>query len=253
MSADAKASDATATSADAKASDATATTPTRVLRTVVFLGSARNIVPAWGGDKRLGDRVFKYVLNALRTREEKQGGVVIKHEVTVYDPLVVFGKGGALASSGAEVQAPVHWTPPDQVTAGAKDMATTITKADCFVIISTEYNHSPPPALTALLDHFGPSCFGGKPSAVITYSGSPFGGARAAMTIQPLLHELGCLPVSKMAHLPTAHTLFDEDGKPRDENNQMLSQVPGAFQQLEWMAVAMKNHRAVAPEVFGNN
>ena len=27
-------------------------------------------------------------------------------------------------------------------------------------------------------------------------------GARCAMSIQPVLHELGCLPVSKMVHLP---------------------------------------------------
>ena len=29
------------------------------LKTVVFLGSARNVVPPWGGCARLGDRVLK--------------------------------------------------------------------------------------------------------------------------------------------------------------------------------------------------
>ena len=32
-------------------------------------------------------------------------------------------------------------------------------------------------------------------------------GARCAMAIQPVLHELGCLPVSKMVHLPAPQAI----------------------------------------------
>jgi len=223
-----------------------------VLRTVVFLGSAKNVSPPWGGDKRLGDRVYKYVTNTLNTRESKIGSVSVKHDVTVFDPLVVFGKGGELSSSGAEVQTPQFFLSNDQTPAGMAQMLATIKQADAYVVISPEYNHSPPPALTSMLDHFGGGNYGGKPSAIVTYSMGPFGGARAAMMLQPLLHELGCLPVSKMTHLPEPASIFDDKGVPLDDKHRMLNQLPGMLTQLEFMALAMRAQRALAPEVFGN-
>jgi hypothetical protein len=76
-----------------------------LLKTVVFLGSARDITPPWGGCSRLGDRVLKYTLQVLQDagRAPKVGDKVIEHEVVTYDPLEVFGAEGALADSGAEV------------------------------------------------------------------------------------------------------------------------------------------------------
>jgi hypothetical protein len=38
------------------------------------------------------------------------------------------------------------------------------------VVVSPEYNHSVPPALSNTLAHFGGSLFAFKPSAVVTYS-----------------------------------------------------------------------------------
>ena len=43
------------------------------LKTAVFMGSARNVVPPWGGDARLGDRVLKHVLSVLKARDEAYG------------------------------------------------------------------------------------------------------------------------------------------------------------------------------------
>ena len=45
----------------------------RTLSTVVFVGSARDVVPPWGGDSRLGDRVLKHVLAALGERKSTFG------------------------------------------------------------------------------------------------------------------------------------------------------------------------------------
>jgi hypothetical protein len=75
----------------------------RVLNTVVFMGSSRDIVPQWGGDSRLGNRVLAYVKNALANRETKLGDETVSHNVTVFDPLEVFGDGGALSKSGGAV------------------------------------------------------------------------------------------------------------------------------------------------------
>lgn len=62
---------------------------TRRLNTVVFLGSARDVVPPWGGEKRAGDRVLKWVQNTLASRTATYGSETISHDVTVLDPLEV--------------------------------------------------------------------------------------------------------------------------------------------------------------------
>jgi hypothetical protein len=77
---------------------------TVTLKTIVFLGSSRNVTPPWGGDSRVGDKVLKYVQSQLDGRESKVGPLTVTHEVTVYDPLVIFGPGGPLEASGAGLQ-----------------------------------------------------------------------------------------------------------------------------------------------------
>jgi len=42
--------------------------------------------------------------------------------------------------------------------------------ADAFVLVSAEYNHSIPPGLSNMLDHFGGSVYAFKPSGLVTYS-----------------------------------------------------------------------------------
>merc|ERR1712050_749872 len=129
------------------------------------------------------------------------GTLAIQHDVTVVDPADVFAKDGALAAvSSGELTVPTFFLselPPE--TAELKDM---ITNADCYVIVSPEYNHTVPPALASVMGHFGGSCYAGKPSAICTYSPGPWGGQRGALGICVMCHELGCLPVSKMVGYP---------------------------------------------------
>ena len=42
--------------------------------------------------------------------------------------------------------------------------------ADAYVIVSGEYNHSIPPALSNMMDHFGGSSYAYKPSGIVCYS-----------------------------------------------------------------------------------
>ena len=57
-------------------------------------------------------------------------------------------------------------------------LATSIRGADGFIIVSGEYNHSIPPALSNLLDHFLEEYFW-RPSGIVCYSAGAFGGVRA--------------------------------------------------------------------------
>lgn len=190
---------------------------TITLRTVVFLGSARNIVPPvravivvpishcfrpssisrvssrtmcrpptaqWGGDSRLGDRVLAWVQSALASRTASVGTDTVTHQLRIVDPLEVFGPGGALAHSGGELKAPAFFTAPDQLPAAAKQLQDDIKDADCYLIVSPEYNHSIPPALASVMGHFGGSNYKCKPSGIVCYSPGPFAGMRAAMAIQ---------------------------------------------------------------------
>ncbi|KAL7481040.1 hypothetical protein ACHAW6_006716 [Cyclotella cf. meneghiniana] len=216
----------------------------RTIKTVVFMGSAKNITPPWGGDSRLGDRILSWVKNVLSTRKETLGSDSIIHDVYVVDPLDVFAPNGALSGfTGAEMRAPTFFMKPDELPPATKELGEKIRQADCYLIVSPEYNHTIPPALSSVMGHFSGSYYKCKPSGIVTYSPSPFAGMRAAMAIQIMCHELGCLPVSKLCGIPNVGDLFEPDGKPKDEENRLLKQLPELLTQLEWMAVAMANQR----------
>ena len=197
------------------------------LRTVVFMGSARNRPAKWGGPARLGTRVLRYVVRSLEARTEP------KHEVVILDPtelrLPVLEAPQFYYADGE--------APPELEAASAK-----VDAADAFVIISPEYNHSIPPALSNLLDHFGGSKYACKPSGLVTYSSGQWGGVRAAMQLRALTSELGCLSVSRTCAIPNAAEAFDEEGTPADPAR-WEKMLGGVLNQLEWMAAAMKNHR----------
>ncbi len=133
-----------------------------------------------------------------------------------------------------------------ELPAAAKELQQAIKDADCYLVVSPEYNHSIPPALSSVMGHFGGSNYKCKPSGIVTYSPSPFAGMRAAMAIQIMLHELGCLPVSKLCGIPTVSDLLKEDGTPIDPDDRLLKQLPELLTQLEWMAVAMRNQRQLS-------
>lgn len=212
------------------------------MKTVVFMGSARNVSPPWGGDNRLGDRVLNWVKTTLTNRSEQLGNDTIKHDFSIVDPKEVFDKDGALAEiSAGELTVPTFFL--KELPPKAQALKDSIVGADCYVIVSPEYNHVIPPALASVMGHFGGSCFKCKPSAIVTYSPGPWGGMRAAMTICNMCHELGCLPVSKLCGLPMVGDLLKEDGSPVDADNRMLKQLPDMLTQLEWMAMAMKKQR----------
>lgn len=65
-----------------------------ILKLVVFMGSARNVVPPWGGDARLGTRVMNHVKTVLDSHAGKLGEDTIKYDYKVVDPIEVFGPGG---------------------------------------------------------------------------------------------------------------------------------------------------------------
>ena len=85
-----------------------------------------------------------------------------------------------------------------------------------------EYNHTIPPALANLLDHFLEEYFY-KPSAIVCYSVGAFGGVRAAIALRAMLGETSGMSSSSIPSIfliAKVQDAFREDGSPitRDTN-----------------------------------
>ena len=73
------------------------------------------------------------------------------HMMHFVDPIEVFSKDdGALSYSGGELSAPTFFM-GDKLPEKAKALQEIVRSADCYLIISPEYNHSIPPALLVVV------------------------------------------------------------------------------------------------------
>ncbi|MEA1887150.1 MAG: NAD(P)H-dependent oxidoreductase [Bacteroidota bacterium] len=88
--------------------------------------------------------------------------------------------------------------------------------SDGFLIVTGEYNHSIPPALKNLLDHFQKEYYF-KPSAIASYSAGNFGGVHCAVHLRAILGELGMPSISSMLPMPFIGKLFDKNLVPQNE------------------------------------
>jgi NAD(P)H-dependent FMN reductase len=119
-------------------------------------------------------------------------------------------------------------------------LATLYRAADAFVIVTGEYNHSVPPALSNLLDHFLEEYFF-RPSAIVSYSGGSFGGVRAAVQLRAMLCELGMPSTPSMFPVPKVSTAFGDDGVPTDPA--ITKRFQRFASELEWYAEALRDRR----------
>jgi NAD(P)H-dependent FMN reductase len=184
------------------------------LNIVLFYGSVRR--------DRQGIRAARFAERRLQARG---------HTVSVVDAL--------------EVQLPLldrmyKEYPKGEAPEVLERLATMYRAADAFVIVTGEYNHSIPPALTNLLDHFLEEYFF-RPSAIVSYSGGQFGGVRAAVHMQALLCELGMPSIASTFPVPRVGSAFDEEG------NELTPGAGRRFErfaaELEWYAEALKRQR----------
>lgn len=119
-------------------------------------------------------------------------------------------------------------------------VAKILKKADAFIVVSAEYNHSIPAALKNILDYFQKEYFY-KPSGIVTYSAGPFGGVRAAMQLRAILCELGTPSIPSTFPISKVQDSFDDDGKAIDEayNKRVIK----FLEEFEWYSKALKHAR----------
>jgi NAD(P)H-dependent FMN reductase len=130
--------------------------------------------------------------------------------------------------------------PTGQAPENLERLAGQIRAADAFIIVSGEYNHSIPPALSNLLDHFLEEYFW-RPSAIVCYSAGAFGGVRAAMQLRAMLCELGTPSIPSLLPVPHVQDAFDDAGNPQDEGYHR--RADRFMTELEWYATALKTAR----------
>jgi len=184
------------------------------LNTVVLYGSVRTA--------RQGIKAARFIVNQC----VKRG-----HEVTLIDPLEY--PLPLLDRMYKEYE-------PHEAPGVLQDLARIIIAADAYIVVSGEYNHTVPPALSNLMDHFLEEYFR-KPSAIVCYSAGAFGGVRAAMTLRAMLAEMGMASIPSLLPIPTVQDAFTDDGTPVDDN--YPRRAARFLTELEWYAGAMKRAR----------
>ncbi|MGH8177873.1 MAG: NADPH-dependent FMN reductase [Steroidobacter sp.] len=181
------------------------------LKLAVFYGSVRS--------GRQGIRAARYIVNTCRER---------RHDVDLIDPLEYpLPLLDKMYKEYAREEAPQT----------LQRMARLILGADAYIIVTGEYNHTVPPALTNLLDHFLEEYFW-KPSAIVCYSAGAFGGVRAAMTLRCMLAELGMSSIPSILPIPRVHAAFDENDTPKDDA--LRRRTDKFMTELEWYGRALK-------------
>ena len=113
-------------------------------------------------------------------------------------------------------------------------------RTDGYVIVSGEYNHSVPPALTNLIDYFLEE-YAFRPSAIVCYSAGSYGGVRAAMQLRALLPEVGLSTIPSLKPIPLIGKSLSADGVAL---TQELAEKSGKFfDEFDWYVRAMKAER----------
>jgi NAD(P)H-dependent FMN reductase len=185
------------------------------LNLVTLVGSVRS--------DRQGIKAARFVERTLRARG---------HVVTLVDPV--------------EARLPLldrmyKEYPKGSAPQVLENLAALYRDADAFIVVTGEYNHSIPPALSNLLDHFLEEYFF-RPSAIVCYSSGAFGGVRAAIQLRAMLCELGMPSIPSLFPIPSIQNMFDDDGKPHDEEH-LVRRFARFASELEWYASALGEAR----------
>ena len=186
-----------------------------MLKVAIIIGSTRS--------HRLGERVAQWV--EIASKEMKDWDVTIldlqKKNLPFYD----------------EIKLPAEMDrkyPNPKVQAWSKS----IDEADAFLIITPEYNHSVPAPLKNAIDWLYPE-WANKPAALVGYSTSTIGAARAIEHLRNILATLAVATVRTGLTIGRAQDVIDEKGICKDENLNKVLRTE--FMQLDSWGRAMSS------------
>ncbi len=185
------------------------------MTTAVLYGSVR--------EQRKGIRAAKYICDQLRGK---------KHTVHFIDPMEY-----SLPLLNKRYKEYEKGSAPENM----EKVANLLHESDGYIIVTGEYNHSIPPALKNLLDHFQKEYFF-KPSGIVSYSAGSFGGVRAAIQLRAVLAELGTPSIPNTLPIPKVQDAFDEKGGLL--KTEVIQKSTDKFlKEYEWYLSAFKTQR----------
>jgi NAD(P)H-dependent FMN reductase len=123
------------------------------------------------------------------------------------------------------------------------DWSATVARADAFVFVTPEYNHSFPASLKNALDHLAVE-WADKAAGLISYGGVS-AGLRAATAIKPVLASLRMLPVVEAVSVPFFAQFLTED----DEfvpNTELEAGAKAMLDELARVTPALRSLRTAA-------
>jgi len=182
------------------------------LKAAIIYGSVRS--------DRQGIKLVKFLSNQLSKKEI---------EVSIIDPMELqLPLLDKMHKEFSEEEAPISMQMIHDI----------LVDVDGYIIVSGEYNHSIPPALSNLLDHFQSEYYF-KPAALAVYSAGGFGGARVLPQLRTIVGELGMVSTSSVFYTARVQDAFDEDGK--DLTGEFEARSETFINEFEWYLKTLKD------------
>ncbi|MEK7147224.1 MAG: NAD(P)H-dependent oxidoreductase [Patescibacteria group bacterium] len=135
----------------------------------------------------------------------------------------------------------LEFTDNTETSPVARKLAEKVLRADGFIIVSPEYNHSYPGELKMMLDMLFEQ-YARKPVAICGVSAGGLGGVRMVEQLRLVAIEFHMVPVHNAVYFSFVKNLFDENGIIKDQLYGL--KVNKLLDELVWYANALKEARS---------
>ncbi|WP_240138135.1 NADPH-dependent FMN reductase [Streptomyces sp. MUM 178J] len=147
----------------------------------------------------------------------------------------------------AELPTALSFNPGPAVRAELAKISPRLDRADAFVVVTPEYNHSFPASLKTLIDwHYGE--WQAKPVGFVSYGGVS-GGLRAIEQLRQVFAELHSVTVRDTVSFHNAGAHFDDAGRHKDTvaADAANAAAKSMLDQLSWWARALRDAKTARP------
>lgn len=132
----------------------------------------------------------------------------------------------------------------DPAASGPGDLKERLARAEAFIVVTPEYNHSYPGALKVLIDSVQAE-WQAKPVAFVSYGGIS-GGLRAVEHLRAVFAELHAVTIRDSVSFSNAWTQFGSGGELL--HPQIAEQCMDVLlRRLAWWAAALSDARSATP------
>lgn len=191
-----------------------------MIRLMIILGSTR--------EGRFGEKIADWVLEQVTPLKDFEVDFVDLRDIEL--PFFADAVSPAAIKDG-------NYAKPQ-----TKEWGLRVKKADAFLIITPEYNHSYPAVLKNALDYVYYE-WNNKPAAFVGYGA--VGAVRAVEHLRGVVAQLQMVSVQEAVHMNIFPSPFDEDLEMTEEH--YIHKLTNVFKQLLWWAQALKLARLETP------